>query len=235
MSKEDEKACQKKPINPKQRAFVDNWLKHKNATQAAKDAGYSAKVASVIGCKLLDPDEYPLVAAYAQEQLAIMEKTLRKSAKEVLDYIHDLMDICWAQHLMPSKMGKWELTEQQFINLPPNVGRFIESFDIERNTYTDSEGLEHESVKYTVKLVSKTAAMMLAAKHQLMQKLQLQLAPSEGVREADWEAIATAGRSKRTALQERLKALPAPVAAKIIAPHDIIVIDQAVTKNGDHP
>lgn len=44
---------QSRPLNPKQRSFVIEYLKDKNATQAAIRAGYSAKTAQQISSELL--------------------------------------------------------------------------------------------------------------------------------------------------------------------------------------
>lgn len=41
-------------LNARQRIFVTQYLKHKNATRAAKEAGYSEDSAHVIGPRLLD-------------------------------------------------------------------------------------------------------------------------------------------------------------------------------------
>lgn len=44
--------CTKKP-SPREKLFIDSYLKHLNASQAARDAGYSEKSARDMGCELL--------------------------------------------------------------------------------------------------------------------------------------------------------------------------------------
>ena len=41
-------------ITPKQQRFVDEYLKSRNATQAAKDAGYSVRTAYSQGQRLVE-------------------------------------------------------------------------------------------------------------------------------------------------------------------------------------
>ena len=43
----------KKKLNPKQQVFITNYLIYRNATKAAKIAGYSLKTARSIGARLL--------------------------------------------------------------------------------------------------------------------------------------------------------------------------------------
>ncbi len=43
----------KKILTPKQRHFINEYLQCRNATKAAKNAGYSAKTAGPAGCRLL--------------------------------------------------------------------------------------------------------------------------------------------------------------------------------------
>ena len=51
-------------LNPKQKRFVENYLRSGNATEAAVDAGYSARSARSWGSRLL---QMPEVQAYRRE------------------------------------------------------------------------------------------------------------------------------------------------------------------------
>lgn len=66
-------------MKPKHKLFADIYLVNHNATQAALDAGYSAKSAAVQGCKML---HYPDIADYIASNLA-------KHDKKVMDVVID--------------------------------------------------------------------------------------------------------------------------------------------------
>ena len=68
-------------LTAQQRIFVAEYLKDRNATQAAIRAGYSAKTAEQIGYQLLQKTS--VAAAIAQQQKASLMRTLA-SADEVL-------------------------------------------------------------------------------------------------------------------------------------------------------
>lgn len=61
-----------KKLTPKQRLFIEAYCVHKNATRAAKEAGYSSKTAHVIGPENL---EKPIIKAAIE---ACLEKTVKK-------------------------------------------------------------------------------------------------------------------------------------------------------------
>jgi phage terminase small subunit len=60
-------------LEPKRQRFVREWLKDRNATQAARRAGYSAKSADVTGCRLLGD---------ARVAAAIHEGELKEQAED---------------------------------------------------------------------------------------------------------------------------------------------------------
>ncbi|WP_181880902.1 terminase small subunit [Crenobacter cavernae] len=60
-------------LTPKQLAFIERYLVHFNATQAAKEAGYSAKSARQTGCELL---QHPAV----QFALSARRREVREQA-----------------------------------------------------------------------------------------------------------------------------------------------------------
>lgn len=70
-----------KPLTPRQRLFVAEYLVDHNATQAAVRAGYSAKTAEQQGSRLLT---HPGVKAAVDEALAKQEKRLELKADDVL-------------------------------------------------------------------------------------------------------------------------------------------------------
>jgi Terminase small subunit len=156
-------------LTDKQRVFVAEYVIDMNATRAAVAAGYSPKTAASMGCQLLDHKAYPLVAVAVKKALADKELRAEKKADDVLRYIHTAM---WYQPLMfflPGDDGGWLIDEDKVATLPPCIGCLIE--EVERRTVVIGEGANRKEVtKFWVRLVSKTAAMTLAAKHQLGEK-----------------------------------------------------------------
>ncbi len=71
-------------LNPKQRLFVGHYLKSRNATQAAIDAGYSAKNAGKIGPALVGDSRIAAAIAQAMDKRA---KRLDITADRVLEEI----------------------------------------------------------------------------------------------------------------------------------------------------
>jgi phage terminase small subunit len=57
-------------LTDKRKAFVDEYLKDSNATQAAVRAGYSAKSASIIGCRLLKEPQVSAALASARDKVS---------------------------------------------------------------------------------------------------------------------------------------------------------------------
>ncbi len=70
-------------LSPKQKAFADYYILTKNATEAAKKAGYSEKTAGVIGFENL---RKPKIAAYIKKRLDELEKERIASIEEVMRF-----------------------------------------------------------------------------------------------------------------------------------------------------
>lgn len=75
------------PLNLRQRVFVKKYVKYKNATKAAKLAGYSKKCASSIGERLLRNAE---VQKAVERSLAKVSEKAELSAADVLKEIRKL-------------------------------------------------------------------------------------------------------------------------------------------------
>ena len=75
-------------INDKQKKFVQELVKCNNATQAAINAGYSAKTARVQASKLLTN---PNILEYKQKLLSNLEKDSIASIQEILEYYTRVM------------------------------------------------------------------------------------------------------------------------------------------------
>lgn len=75
-------------LNARQKAFVDFYIQLGNATQAAKQAGYSERSAMAIGCELLSNAK---IQTALQTRLAQLESERIAKDKEVLEYITAVM------------------------------------------------------------------------------------------------------------------------------------------------
>lgn len=72
----------------KQKKFADYYIKTGNVTEAAKEAGYSAKTAYSIGSENL---KKPEVSAYIEKRLKELEDSRIADASEVLKFYTSVM------------------------------------------------------------------------------------------------------------------------------------------------
>lgn len=75
-------------LTPKQKAFADLYIKLGNATEAARQAGYSAKTARYIAAENLAK---PVIAEYIHERMSNQDKERMASADEVLEFYTAVM------------------------------------------------------------------------------------------------------------------------------------------------
>lgn len=76
-----------KKLTPKQKTFADEYIKSGNATQAALNAGYSAKTARSIGQEnLTKPD----ISNYINERLKQIEDEKIMDMKEVMQRLSEI-------------------------------------------------------------------------------------------------------------------------------------------------
>ena len=157
-------------LTNRQRAFVAEYLSDMNATRAAVAAGYSPKSAASMACQLLDEDLFPRVVDAVKMALAEKELRAERKADDILRYIHTAMYFEPLRFFEPGDSGGWLIDQEGWDHLPARIGCLIE--EVERRVVKTGEGEEtREETKFWVKLVSKTAAMTLAAKHQLGEKI----------------------------------------------------------------
>lgn len=74
-------------LNAKQRLFVKNYLIHKNATRAAKSAGYSPKTSHVIGAENLTKPE---IRKAIDAGIARQTDKADASAERVIEHLADI-------------------------------------------------------------------------------------------------------------------------------------------------
>jgi phage terminase small subunit len=80
-----------KPLEPKQRRFVDEYLVDLNATQAAIRAGYSRRTAEQIGYENL---RKPVIAAAVEAAQAARAERLGVSQDYVVDNLTEIVERC---------------------------------------------------------------------------------------------------------------------------------------------
>jgi hypothetical protein len=153
-------------VSAKQKVFIDEYVASKSPTDAARKAGFA--VPNVMGFRLLDEKQFPLVAAACKTALARQSERALKKGDDILKFIHGVMYTNWSRWFLPGDDGTWTVSESDYKNLPDEVGQFIE--EITKHVREDDSGRE---VWFKVRLVSKTTAMALAAKHQLGEKMTI--------------------------------------------------------------
>lgn len=137
-------------LTDKQRAFIEAYLTHWNATRAALDAGYSAKTARVIGPENLSK---PAIQSAIQARLA----ELKMSADEVLTRLTDHARASVASFLRVSGDGEFhgfDLSEDQPLHL-------IRRATSVKRRFKD-ESTEHS---VTIELHDAQSALALLGKH----------------------------------------------------------------------
>ena len=75
-------------LTPKQKAFADEYIRCANASEAARNAGYSKKCAGSIGEENL---KKPEISAYISERLKQIEADRVASADEVMRFFSSVM------------------------------------------------------------------------------------------------------------------------------------------------
>lgn len=158
-------------LTAKQRIFADAYVADpSNLTKAAEEAGFA--VPHVAGAKLMNRDENPLVVAYVEAELAKRSERAKKSGDDVLQYIHTCMFFNPLRYFLPGSEGGWEISKDMLKELPDHIACFIDSLETTTSEKTDSQGnVVSTETTYKIKFVSKVAAMTLAAKHQLGDKV----------------------------------------------------------------
>jgi phage terminase small subunit len=97
-------------LTPKQRAFVIEYMKDRNATQAALRAGYSQKAAGTVGCNLLkNPVVAKLIAdkeeANQVDALVTVDKIIHRLNKIACDEQEKTSDRIRADELLGKHLG----------------------------------------------------------------------------------------------------------------------------------
>ncbi len=145
-------------LTDKRVKFVLAYVVHSNATQAAIDAGYSKKVASVQGCKLLKDDRI----------MALVGKLRREQGERFVIEADEVLE-----HLIACVVrdGKDFVDDQGMIHenindLPDETTKAIDGIKQTKRKYFDKAlGGNVEEVTTEIKLVSKASAIRMAMEH----------------------------------------------------------------------
>ena len=158
-------------LTAKQRAFVDAYLVGFNATQAAKDAGYSERSAHSIGCENLNkPEIAEEIAARMAERTVSADEVLVRLAEVARGSLEDfysvgedgqpVLDLGKAQtrgrlHLVkslsPTRYG-WRLELYDRTQALQLIGKHLGLFDDTRlNVDVDFSALDDEQLERLAK------------------------------------------------------------------------------------
>lgn len=153
-------------LTPMQAAFVGHYIVEKNATDAAKKAGYSAKSASQLGYQLL---QIPSVSTAIEKKFQMQARRLDLSADRVLQ---EIMRVALADI---SQAYDEEGNLKPVHEIPEDVRRAIVGIETEtlpalqENTPLEGEEQVREEVLIPsvkkVKFADKNRALELLAKH----------------------------------------------------------------------
>lgn len=75
-------------LTPKQKAFADHYIRLGNASEAARQAGYSEKTAPFIGAENL---RKPQISAYIAERMDKQDQSRVADANEVIEFYTSVM------------------------------------------------------------------------------------------------------------------------------------------------
>jgi phage terminase small subunit len=144
-----------RPLNARQRNFIDEYLVDLNATKAAIRAGYSEKTAHVIGCENLKKPNILSAIQDRRDQLAAkagvtQERVVEEYAK--IAFLDPQLLFDDDGHLLPIQ------------SIPKEVAAAIGGLDVSQRQTSQGEDPEWETVK-KIKLIDKKGALDSLARH----------------------------------------------------------------------
>jgi len=153
-------------------------VKHLNRKmEFAKEyaVNFDAKAAAeAVGC-LSGEEKKPSIRQRVEEIASDLSVSSDLRAQYVRSYIFAVLDFCPTDYFFVAEDGDWKIDPDQFRQLPVEVKRLVESVEMRC-----VRGRPYVSVKF----VSKTAALKLAAAYTLTQKIQAE------VRVVPWDEVA---------------------------------------------
>lgn len=138
-----------------QKLFVDNYLKHrkKNATQAAVDAGYSAKSASSQAYQLL---QNPIVLEYLEHREKQLEKELRR------EFFFDAID---ARRVLSEIINDKSAKDADKINAAKDLldragYKAVDVHEVQAVVNTNADGLTDDELEERIKELKSELGLM---------------------------------------------------------------------------
>jgi phage terminase small subunit len=150
-----------KPLSPKQRRFVAEYLKDQNGTQAAIRAGYAPKAAQEQSSDLLSK---PMVRAAVDTELAKIQEKAGVNQERILNALLSIAEVD------PRKLFNKDGTLKEIHQISDDVASTIAS-------------IESDDVKGHVRKIKfwdKTRALELLGKHLKMFSEKLELSDAAG-------------------------------------------------------
>lgn len=151
-------------LTPKQRLFCLEMMASnlENPGKCAEAAGYSKKTSPQMAAKLLkDPRIKALLGKFQYDR----EERTKLTSDDIWRYLHVTLNYNPLDLFEPGEDG-WYITD--LAEIPPEIGRLVE--EVEVHEKTDREGNLHRRLK--IKLVSKSAALGIAARHAIPPPVQ---------------------------------------------------------------
>lgn len=163
MTKEDTRTAFDR-LNLKQQRFVLAYLRLVNATQAAKEAGYSAKTAGSQGSALM---KHPDVQTALQEKKQAQFRRLHMDADELLALIAQQArnPIANMIHVTPDGDPYLDLNKASAADLQHITEVTIEDFTDGREIDDEGKVISRDVRKVKIKVASPDAARTTLAKH----------------------------------------------------------------------
>ena len=144
-----------KPLTPKQRKFISEYLIDRNATQAAIRAGYSKKTADVQGPRLLGKVRK---TKFFQNKIKKQEERTEITADRILKELWRLGTVDIRQAFKPDG------TLKDIKDIPEDVARAIGGIEVDEIYTGGTKKLSRGHTK-KIKFWKKTEALELLGKH----------------------------------------------------------------------
>lgn len=179
---------EKPGLSVRQRRFIDEIVKHGNATLAARAVGYRG--AASAGKQLLHDPKYQEVQAELEKRLEELEKESVLSAEYIRKYILDILELCPTDYFTVGDRGEWMIDPEAFRKLPHEIKRLVDGVEVK---------IVRGEVIFKVNFLSKQAALTLASRYTLVQKLDHRVAA------VPWDELAAdAERESEDPIAKRL-------------------------------
>lgn len=198
----------------KQRVFISEFIKDFNGTRAAEVVGFKepAKAAE----RMLDPIRSPVVVAVIRQYVNRIEATNDLKAEYVRDYLYTVMEFKPGLYFKPSDGGGWSISEEAYNFLPEKIQRLVEEVEVREVSRVNPQTNETTTARFLwVKFVSKTTAMVTAARYTLTSLTPPGEAPVDFDKLMQNIVKKRVDRAIQTRIEAASKALPALIDKKI--------------------